>query len=267
MLLGGRPGQGVVAPLAADAVRPVDQAARQHQAATATGAEDDPEHRACAGARTIDRLRQGEAVGVVGEAHRAPRCASRSRPNGRPLSQVELAFCTRPLAGESTPACRCRCCRARRLPARVRRPCRRSPTSRVVAPGAACDARRARAARPSATPAILVPPRSMPSRAPTPGHVLVDVPTRARESARAGHVSGATDAFAANTSRSDSSARYSSTAPRNSGRSPCANLAGARPVSDRKRRAARAPRQERKPLSGNGFRGFGVRLDAPRACR
>ena len=46
MLLGRRPRQWIVPPLAADAARPVDEAALEHEAAAAARAENDAERRA-----------------------------------------------------------------------------------------------------------------------------------------------------------------------------------------------------------------------------
>src|SRR4051794_37179866 len=72
MLLGGRPRQRIVAPLAADAARTVDQGAAVYQPATAAGTEDYAEDGWGARSGTIHGLREGKAVGVVGESHRAP---------------------------------------------------------------------------------------------------------------------------------------------------------------------------------------------------
>ena len=66
----GRPGQRVVAPLAGEAVRPVQDTAAHDDAAADAGAEDDartPPSAPAAGA--VGRLRQRQAVGVVGQAH------------------------------------------------------------------------------------------------------------------------------------------------------------------------------------------------------
>ena len=74
-----------------------------HDAAAAAGAQDDAEHHGCARRRAVGGLGEGKAVGIVGERTGRPEPASRSRSNGRPLSQVELAFCTRPVVGDSEP--------------------------------------------------------------------------------------------------------------------------------------------------------------------
>jgi hypothetical protein len=66
-----RVGQRIVAPFAGDGVRAGDDAAVDHDAATDSGAEDDREHHLAAGTGTIGRLRQPEAVGIVGERDRA----------------------------------------------------------------------------------------------------------------------------------------------------------------------------------------------------
>ena len=99
-----------------------------------------------------------------------PSAASRSRPNGRPFSQVELAFLTRPVRGDQ----RCRECRPRRScrpRARLRSPrtsvADRGDRRRIVAgrrghPAARLD----RAVASIAAASILVPPRSMPMRNP-----------------------------------------------------------------------------------------------------
>ena len=67
----------------------------------------------------------------------------------------------------ATPACRCRCCRCRPLSARARAPSRPLPRSwrhsRGAEPRARCSASVPPPAA-SATPAILVPPRSIPRR-------------------------------------------------------------------------------------------------------
>ena len=70
-LVGPRPGQRIVAPLAGDVVASAQHLAVHHHAAAAAGAEDDAENRAVTGARAIARFRQGEAVGVVLHPHLA----------------------------------------------------------------------------------------------------------------------------------------------------------------------------------------------------
>ena len=103
-LVAARPGQRVVAPLAGDGVGPDQHAAVDHDAAAGAGADDHAEHHAGAGRRAVGRLRQREAVGVVGDPHRSrrARCADRRR-RARPISHVELAFLTSPVAGEIVP--------------------------------------------------------------------------------------------------------------------------------------------------------------------
>ncbi len=70
-LLVPRPGQGIVSPLAGDAVGSGEQTAVHHDAAAGTGADDHAEHSAGPAAGTVYRLGQGEAVGVVGQSYRA----------------------------------------------------------------------------------------------------------------------------------------------------------------------------------------------------
>jgi hypothetical protein len=61
-----------VAPLAGDAVGAVDQAAVDHEAAAATGAQNDREGDLGARRGAVDGFGQGQAVGVVGQANVAP---------------------------------------------------------------------------------------------------------------------------------------------------------------------------------------------------
>ena len=256
-----------MAPLAADAARPVDERAVEDESAAAAGAEDDAEHRARAGARAVDGLRQGKAVGIVGEPHGPARDAPRGRAaNGRPLSQVELAFCTQPA---------CRRQRARHADADAARAAPRS--ARACAPsrpwpatwrrsrGAAraCGARPARC-RPGPAPRL----RSWCRRGRCPRRSAAGcagLPSCARRPAAARRarpmVSGAISRLAANTSSSDSSpARCSSTAASSSGVPARARTsAGSRPVARKKAlHARRLLGQERKPLHGNGFRRLAV---------
>ena len=56
-----------MAPLAGDAVGAFDEAALDRDAAADAGAQDRAEHHLGPGGRAVDRLGQGEAVGVVGE--------------------------------------------------------------------------------------------------------------------------------------------------------------------------------------------------------
>src|SRR5689334_8039757 len=63
-----RPRQGVVTPFTGDAVRPVEQRTTHHDAGTNTGAEDRAEDDLGALAGAVARLREREAVGIVGDA-------------------------------------------------------------------------------------------------------------------------------------------------------------------------------------------------------
>ena len=63
-------GQGVVAPFAGDRVGARQRPAAGHDAAADAGAENRPEDEVVPGRRAVGRFRQGEAVGVVGKAHR-----------------------------------------------------------------------------------------------------------------------------------------------------------------------------------------------------
>ena len=62
-----------MAPLAGDPVRAAMDLAVHDDAAAAAGAQNDPEHDAEAGAGAVGRFAQGEAVGVVLDAHLAGR--------------------------------------------------------------------------------------------------------------------------------------------------------------------------------------------------
>src|SRR5262245_61331484 len=64
-----RPRQWIVAPLAADTTGAVDQLAFEYEPAAAASAEDHAEHGAGPRAGAIDRLGEGTAVGIVGQAH------------------------------------------------------------------------------------------------------------------------------------------------------------------------------------------------------
>jgi hypothetical protein len=74
-----------VAPLAGDRVRPDPEHAVDDEAAADAGAEDRAEDDATAGAGAVARLGEGEAVGVVGDAHLAP-SAAQVATRRRPLS-------------------------------------------------------------------------------------------------------------------------------------------------------------------------------------
>ena len=98
------PRERVVAPLAGDRVRPGEDAAVHDDSAARAGPDDDAEDARGTGRRAVARLGEGEAVRVVGEADLAAEDARRGRsPSGRPRSQVEFAFFTRPVAGEIVP--------------------------------------------------------------------------------------------------------------------------------------------------------------------
>ncbi len=69
-LLITRPRQRIVPPLSGDAVGTVYGTTMHHHATTGTGAEYYTEHHRCAGRGTVQRLRQGEAIGIIGNANR-----------------------------------------------------------------------------------------------------------------------------------------------------------------------------------------------------
>ena len=71
-LVVARPRQGVVAPLAGQPVGPVQEMAVHDDAGADSSAQDGGEHHVGASARAVGGLRQGEAIGVVGHAHRLP---------------------------------------------------------------------------------------------------------------------------------------------------------------------------------------------------
>ena len=64
---GGRPGQGRVPPFARDAVAALHQALVDHHSAAAAGAYDGGEHHPGVRGGAVDRLRERQAVGVVGQ--------------------------------------------------------------------------------------------------------------------------------------------------------------------------------------------------------
>ena len=205
--------------------------------------------------------------------------AGGSRDRGRtalPLSHVELAFCTRPLAGEMEPgmpiptvprraglllelgdhvadgAERGRIVVSRGGDAMLRHDCAVGPERHACNLAAAeIDAEAHLAASPGCA---VMTPRSR-------GRPAAEGPARGRS------VSGATEALAAKTSSSNSSpTRCSSTAARNSGAPARARTSAGVESGERQepRQPRRLLRQERKPLSGNGFRRFqGQRLRAP----
>src|SRR5262249_51453681 len=74
-LAGARPGEGIVAPLARDGVRPHQDPAPRDDPAARPGPEDHAEDEGEAGPRAVLGLREGEAVGVVGQADLAPEAA------------------------------------------------------------------------------------------------------------------------------------------------------------------------------------------------
>ena len=91
-LVVARPRQRVVAPLAGQAVRAVEQVTVHDDAGTDAGAEDAREHHFGAGAGTVGGLRQREAVGIVGHDHRLAEQPLQVAGSGRLLSCVELQF-------------------------------------------------------------------------------------------------------------------------------------------------------------------------------
>ena len=72
-------------------------------AAAGAGADDHAEHRRRARRRAVGGLRQREAVGVVRDPHRPAERGAESVLKRRPLSHVEFAFLTSPVAGEMAP--------------------------------------------------------------------------------------------------------------------------------------------------------------------
>ena len=81
------PRQRVVAPFSSDGVDAGDDPAVDHDAAADTGTENDAENRCGARTRAVDGLRQGEAVGIIGEADRT--------------LQSVFEVCIQPLADET----------------------------------------------------------------------------------------------------------------------------------------------------------------------
>ncbi len=69
--IGAGPGEGVVTPFAGDGVGAGQQSTIDGDAAADTGAEDHPENHLRPRGGAIDRFRQGETVGVVGQSHRS----------------------------------------------------------------------------------------------------------------------------------------------------------------------------------------------------
>ena len=159
-----RPGQRIVAPLARNRVR-AGQRPAVHDHPAAGARPDDHAERRAAPRAAPSGLRQREAVGVV----RSARAAERAREvaaSGRPLSQVELAFFTRPVRARARRACRRR--RAACPPAPSRRDegrdrLRGSPV--VVARRRRRAGAQLRAIRAERDAPRFVPPRSMPMRA------------------------------------------------------------------------------------------------------
>src|SRR5262249_19562519 len=69
VLVDVRPRYRVVAPLAADSPRTIDEDPLTHKSATAAGAEYDAEHTPLTGPGAVHRLGKGKAVGVIGQPH------------------------------------------------------------------------------------------------------------------------------------------------------------------------------------------------------
>ena len=117
-------------------------------------------------ARAVRRLGQGEAVRVVGQAHGPAQARLQVAVEGRPLSQVEFAFLTRPVAGEIAPGMPTPT--VPRRPLRLRRPRRARRWHRgsrvVVARGGHAPPRADGVVPSRAMASILVPPRSTPMR-------------------------------------------------------------------------------------------------------
>ena len=102
-LVVARPGQRIVAPLPGDRVAPVEHLPVHDDARAHAGAQDHAEHDRGSGAGAVDRLRQREAVRVVGDAHLAAEQRSRSRRIGRPLRHTEFDPRSSPVAREIDP--------------------------------------------------------------------------------------------------------------------------------------------------------------------
>ena len=268
MLVARRPRQRVVAPFSADVARPVDEPAVEHQSAAAARAQDHAEHRSGTGRCAIDRLRQGKAVGIIGQADRAAQMGfdiARERlavePRGIGVLHQAARGRYRARHADADAAARAGLCSslAHHVADGAQRRCVVVPRRRDAMLGHDCAIGSERhagnlgAAQVDAE-AHLGFPRLVHHDFAVPAGCLL------QEDARAGAtVSGATEVLAANTSRSDSSpTRCSSTAARNSGDSTCSRIwSGVNPVSVRKRdKPRRLLRQERKPLSGNAFRRF-----------
>jgi hypothetical protein len=156
-----------VAPLAADAAGTVDERAVEDEPAAATRADDHAEHRARAGARAIDGFREGKAVGIVGEADRPAELRLEIALEWPAIEPCGVGVLHEPTRRRQ---------RSRHADADAAVPpavC----SSMCTIPATAADrggvvvARRRytmlgcrAAARTSATPAILLPPRSIPRR-------------------------------------------------------------------------------------------------------
>ena len=97
------PGQRVVAPLAGDAVAPLQQAPAGHDAGAGAGAEDGGEDGAEPGPGAVRRLAQRQAVGVVGDADGPAEARGQVRSSRPPFSQVLFAPRTSPVVGERLP--------------------------------------------------------------------------------------------------------------------------------------------------------------------
>jgi hypothetical protein len=130
------------------------------------GAEDDAEHHAGARAGAVGGLGEGEAVGVVHHPHRAAEAGLEVAPNGRPLIQVEFEFLTdaggrddhprdADADGAAGPGGRLEV--GDDAGDGVERPL-------VVARRVDAEAGELAPVAASATPSVLVPPRSMPMR-------------------------------------------------------------------------------------------------------
>ena len=98
-----RAGSGLCPHSPAIAFAPTSTLPIDDDAAAGAGADDHAEDDARAGRRAVGRLRQREAVGVVGEADRPLEQPRQILGERRPISHVEFAFLIRPVAGEIVP--------------------------------------------------------------------------------------------------------------------------------------------------------------------
>jgi hypothetical protein len=107
-LLRCRPGQRIVTPFAGDRVGPPEHPSADSDAAADAGTEDHAEHAVEARRGTVDRFRQGEAVGVIGKAYRPAKRSleiSLQRPADQPrgVRVLDQTSCRRNRPGHADP--------------------------------------------------------------------------------------------------------------------------------------------------------------------